>query len=202
MGSRQIRHGVKYALLGVLAQSPRRYGYQLVQRVELLLGESAGVTTGLVYTSLDSLEKAELIRVVGERRAGSRGPQRIYEVTEAGVEALTEWLRAHYFEPIRWDLPAKLALLQPDQTDDMLAAIDTAEDECMTLTRKLAERVAEASIHPWHGPFVSLAYKFGSMQLDGRRVWLQEARETIATQMQALDEGRIRLAKLDDDDEG
>jgi DNA-binding PadR family transcriptional regulator len=191
MASRQVRHGVKYALLGLLHQYPRRYGYELAQRVEMMLGESAGIRPGLVYTSLDSLERNRLIKVVGERREGRRNPKQIYEVTDEGIEALTEWFRDHYFEPVRWDLPAKLALLRPERADDMLAAIDTADDECMALMRSLAERVAQVTGHPWQGPFVSLAYKFGSTQLDGRRLWLAEARETIEQQLEALREGRI-----------
>lgn len=195
MASRKVKHGVRWALLGVMAQYPGRYGYDYAQRVELLLGESARISAGLVYTSLNSLEEQGLIREVGDRRQGTRSPQKSYEVTDEGIEALTEWLRDHYFEPVRWDLPAKLALIRPDQTDAMLAAIDAAEDECMTMQRRLADRVAEASGDPWHGPFIRLAYKYGSTQLDGRLAWLQLAREAIEEQSEALRDGRIRFRR-------
>jgi hypothetical protein len=112
-------------------------------------------------------------------------------VTEAGFAVLAQWFRDHYSEPVRWDLPAKLALMRPDQTDEMLRRIDAAEDECVELVAKLGERVAEVANDPWHGPFVRLAHKYGSGQVQGRITWLQEARVLVERQQRKLANGEL-----------
>jgi DNA-binding PadR family transcriptional regulator len=106
LASRKVRHGVKYALLGLLLQDGRLYGYRLAQRVEVLLGDAAAISPGLVYTSLDALELDGLIEEVGvQRGSGKRSARVLYAVTEVGVDVLAEWFQDHYKEPIRWDLP-------------------------------------------------------------------------------------------------
>ena len=202
MASQKVaRHGVRYALLGLLVQNGRVYGYGLAMRVSGLLGDAAAISPGLVYTSLDSLEKEGLIKNVGEKKGtGRRNPRILYEATEKGIEVLAEWFASHYTEPVRWDLAAKLALLKPHEVDEMLRRIDDAEDECAELVEDHAERVAQVAGHPWHGPFVRHAHKFGVGQVQSRLDWLQEARRLVLSQQEALTTGRLGPVRFEPGD--
>lgn len=80
---------VRHAMLALLSEAPR-YGLQLSQEFEARTGEVWPLNTGQVYTTLQRLERDELIQsddVVDE------GPQKVFRITQAGVDELTTWLR-------------------------------------------------------------------------------------------------------------
>lgn len=83
---------VRYALLGLLAQRPR-HGYELRAAFEALVGgeQNWDVKPPQIYTTLDRLEEAQLVRPQAVEQSG--GPEkRIYGITEAGQVELNEWL--------------------------------------------------------------------------------------------------------------
>ncbi|CAM3367412.1 PadR family transcriptional regulator [Stackebrandtia soli] len=82
---------VQEVLLALLAKEPS-HGYQLRARLQVALGPLAEVlNAGHVYVTLNRLDKAGLVT---SRRVGQsdRPDRKVYELTAAGRERVTEWL--------------------------------------------------------------------------------------------------------------
>lgn len=101
---------LKFGILGLLTEEPL-HGYQVKQRFEAMLGGTWEVNIGQVYSTLQRLERDELVAAVGER--GDRGKQ-AYQLTPRGRRELDEWLAQPEAEPqeIRQELFVKLLLLR------------------------------------------------------------------------------------------
>jgi DNA-binding PadR family transcriptional regulator len=81
---------VRHALLALLAGGPK-YGLQLAQEFEAGTGEMWPLNTGQVYSTLQRLERDDLVE---SDDAGEDGPQRGFRITDAGREELDAWLRS------------------------------------------------------------------------------------------------------------
>jgi DNA-binding PadR family transcriptional regulator len=81
---------VKYAMLGILAEKDL-HGYELKSSFDEKVGEFWSLNYGQIYTTLDRLEKEDL--VTHDRQAQDRRPDRkIYSITRKGKKELVEWL--------------------------------------------------------------------------------------------------------------
>ncbi len=81
---------LKYALLGLLAESPK-YGYELKRRFEGALGNVWSVSYGQLYPTLRRL--SELGWVTKKTEPGKKAAEKnIYSMTEKGRRKLDEWL--------------------------------------------------------------------------------------------------------------
>ena len=80
---------VRHALLALLSEGPK-YGLQLRQEFEESTGEIWPLNVGQVYTTLQRLERDELIE--SDDREEEAGPQKSFHITEAGRKELDEWL--------------------------------------------------------------------------------------------------------------
>jgi DNA-binding PadR family transcriptional regulator len=114
---------LKYGILGLLSERPL-HGYEVKNRFESLLGGSWEVNFGQIYTTLQRLERDQLVEAVGRR--GDRGKQ-AYRLTEVGRQALQEWLTQPESEPqqLREEIYVKLLLstrLANGHLDELLAA--------------------------------------------------------------------------------
>jgi DNA-binding PadR family transcriptional regulator len=78
---------VRHAVLALLSEGPK-YGLQLKQEFEARTGEVWALNVGQVYTTLQRLERDDLVMSDGE----DDGPQRDYRITDAGRRELAEWL--------------------------------------------------------------------------------------------------------------
>jgi DNA-binding PadR family transcriptional regulator len=82
---------VQEVLLALLAKEPA-HGYQLQAQLQLALGPLAdALNGGHVYVTLNRLEKAGLV-VSTRVRQGDRPDRKVYELTTAGRERVSEWL--------------------------------------------------------------------------------------------------------------
>src|SRR3954464_5400112 len=79
---------VRHALLALLTEGAK-YGLQLRQEFEARTGEVWPLNVGQVYSTLQRLERDGLVK---SDDAGD-GPQRRFQITEAGDHALHDWLR-------------------------------------------------------------------------------------------------------------
>ena len=79
---------VRHALLALLSDGPR-YGLQLRHDFEARTGEVWPLNVGQVYTTLQRLERDELVHSDGS----ADGPQKGYRITEAGTAELRAWLQ-------------------------------------------------------------------------------------------------------------
>jgi DNA-binding PadR family transcriptional regulator len=83
---------MKYALLAFLAGGPA-HGYELKQSFESRFGAVwPPVNIGQIYTTLQRLERDHLVRGREVEQAG-RPAKHVFEITEAGLKVLAEWLR-------------------------------------------------------------------------------------------------------------
>ncbi|HET6420167.1 MAG TPA: PadR family transcriptional regulator [Geobacteraceae bacterium] len=81
---------VKYAMLGILAEGDL-HGYELKSCFDEKVGEFWSLNYGQIYTTLDRLEKEEL--VTHDRQSQERRPDRkIYSITGKGRKELDSWL--------------------------------------------------------------------------------------------------------------
>jgi DNA-binding PadR family transcriptional regulator len=80
---------VRHALLALLSEGPK-YGLQLRQEFEAGTGEVWPLNVGQVYTTLQRLERDELIESDDD---GTDGPQKRFRITTDGEDELSSWLR-------------------------------------------------------------------------------------------------------------
>src|SRR5260221_13501842 len=71
---------LKYGILGLISKEPL-HGYEVKTRFEAMLGGTWEVNIGQVYSTLQRLERDELVEAGGRR--GDRG-RPAYHVTDAG----------------------------------------------------------------------------------------------------------------------
>ena len=81
---------IKYALLGILAEKDM-HGYELKSRFDEKVGEFWSLNFGQIYSTLDRLEKDNLVS--HDREIQERRPDRkIFRITPEGREELAIWL--------------------------------------------------------------------------------------------------------------
>ena len=80
---------VRHALLALLSEGPK-YGLQLREEFEERTGEVWPLNVGQVYTTLQRLERDGLIE---SDDSDVEGPQKGFQITEAGEQELAGWLR-------------------------------------------------------------------------------------------------------------
>ncbi|MGH9171616.1 MAG: PadR family transcriptional regulator [Acidimicrobiales bacterium] len=80
---------VRHALLALLSEGPK-YGLQLRQEFEESTGEVWPLNVGQVYTTLQRLERDELIE--SDDHEEESGPQKVFRINKAGRRELDTWL--------------------------------------------------------------------------------------------------------------
>ena len=98
---------VRHALLAFLSEGPK-YGLQLRQEFEESTGAVWPLNVGQVYTTLQRLERDELIE--SDDRGAEVGPQKVFLITESGRNELDTWLNTppDMTEPPRDELVIKV----------------------------------------------------------------------------------------------
>jgi DNA-binding PadR family transcriptional regulator len=79
---------VRHALLALLSEGPK-YGLQLREEFEDRTGEVWPLNVGQVYTTLQRLERDGFVESDGT----GEGPQKAFQITDAGAAELAGWLR-------------------------------------------------------------------------------------------------------------
>jgi DNA-binding PadR family transcriptional regulator len=80
---------IRHALLALLSESPK-YGFQLAQEFAAGTGDMWPLNTGQVYTTLQRLERDDLVE---SDDGADEGSQKGFRLTEAGRNELEAWLR-------------------------------------------------------------------------------------------------------------
>jgi len=96
---------------------------------------------GQIYVTLSRLENAGLIQ--GEEVAQSSRPnKRIYELTEAGREAVADWFEEPAESKVRDDFFMKLALARETGAADQIGLINKQRRYCLNAMRDLSRLAA------------------------------------------------------------
>ena len=132
---------MRLALLVLLFKGPA-HGYELKQALEKLMGAAySQPNIGQIYVTLSRLENAGLIQ--GEEVAQSSRPnKRIYELTEAGREAVADWFEEPAESKVRDDFFMKLALARETGAADQIGLINKQRRYCLNAMRDLSRLAA------------------------------------------------------------
>lgn len=121
---------IKHSLLALLQESPR-YGYQLRGEFEERTGSTWPLNIGQVYTTLDRLERDELVEKDGDDGEGHV----IYSITDAGRAEVLGWFAQPVLasNPPRNELAIKLALALTIDEVDVAAVVQAQRTASMKL---------------------------------------------------------------------
>jgi DNA-binding PadR family transcriptional regulator len=136
---------MKYPLLALLATGPA-HGYELKQSFEARFGAVwPPVNIGQVYTTLQRLERDGLVHGYEVEQAG-RPDKHVFEVTEAGLRVLVEWLRSAGAAPrVRDEFFMKLILARLAGLADPLELIESQRQAFLQELRDLNDLALDES---------------------------------------------------------
>jgi DNA-binding PadR family transcriptional regulator len=174
---------VRHALLAFLSEGPK-YGLQLRQEFEASTGEVWPLNVGQVYTTLQRLERDELIESDGSEEDEEAGPQKAFRITVSGRKELDNWLSTppDMTQPPRDELVIKVlaALRVPDvSVHDIIQVHRRYLVELMQQWTRLKEDEADFDLS------FALVVDAELLRLDSVVRWLDMA------------DGRLKRAQLD-----
>ncbi|MEV6011452.1 PadR family transcriptional regulator [Streptomyces sp. NPDC051976] len=134
---------MRLPLLALLAKGPA-HGYELKQSLEKLFGAAyPQPNVGQIYVTLGRLEKSGLISGQDVNQS-NRPNKRIFELTQAGHEAVAAWFEEASDEPrVRDEFFMKLALAPETGMADAVGLINRQRRHYLNLVRAL-NRLAAA----------------------------------------------------------
>ena len=160
------------SVLALLRERPM-HGYEMFQTlVESHADRIVKVRPGSLYHVVDRLTEEKLIRRAATARDGKRPERAIYEITEAGAEALAERVCQLIATPVH-EFPQFVVALAEVDTLGSDAAANAVDDRVGALEARAAEIMAlrDAGVTPG-GYLVALDYLLAMMQTE--LSWLRE----------------------------
>src|SRR5271165_3713666 len=160
------------SVLALLRERPM-HGYEMFQTlVQRHADRIVKVRPGSLYHVVDRLTEEKLIRRTATTRDGRRPERAIYEITDAGAEALAERVRELIARPVH-EFPQFVVALAEVETLGEDAAANAVDDRVGALEARAAEIMAlrDAGVTPG-GYLVALDYLLATMQAE--LLWLRE----------------------------
>jgi PadR family transcriptional regulator, regulatory protein AphA len=168
---------LKFALLGLLAESPK-YGYEIKRRFEGALGNVWSVSYGQLYPTLRRL--AELGWVTKKTEPGKKAADKnIYSITDKGKKKLDEWL----LKPLRTTYKVKdeftlrflfFNKIPPDTVLDYLKG-----QQKKTILQKESFQRTLVSLRDEIDYFLQAIIRKGIIHLEAENQWLEEVMDDI-----------------------
>jgi DNA-binding PadR family transcriptional regulator len=159
------------SVLALLRERPM-HGYEMFQTlVRHHAGRIVKVRPGSLYHVVDRLTEEKLIRRAATAREGKRSERIVYEITDAGAEALGERVRELIATPIH-EFPQFVVALGEVDSLDVGTAANAVDDRVGALEARLAEIMGlrDAGVTP-ATYLVALDYLLAMMQAEVS--WLQ-----------------------------
>jgi len=170
-------------LLAMLAKEPS-HGYQLRTRLNEALGAlGEAMNAGQVYVTLGRLEKTGLVRC--ERAAGvaDRPDRKVYALTAAGQDRVTEWLtEVDWPKPDLVEFHLKLVTAAAAGLADPISIVDAQRRE---LLRRLREAQRAAMAEP-DASAAGLLLEGAVLRLQADLRWLEACERKWAGQRRQL----------------
>ena len=165
---------MRMPLLALLAKEPA-HGYELKTQLEQIFGEAyPSPNIGQIYVTLQRLERDGLVRSQDVIQA-TRPNKRVYELTQAGQEALVQWMDRPSEGPrVRDDFFMKLALSQLASTSDRLGLINRQRRHYLGQMRGLSVLAAAAERR-----IPRLLIEGAMLHLQADLDWLQRCQEEL-----------------------
>jgi DNA-binding PadR family transcriptional regulator len=135
---------MRMPLLALLAKEPA-HGYELKAQLEQIFGEAyPAPNIGQIYVTLQRLERDGLVCSQDVVQT-TRPNKRVYELTDAGREAVIEWIDTPSEGPrVRDEFFMKLALSPLTGTSDRLGLINRQRRHYLAQLRSLSELAVAA----------------------------------------------------------
>ncbi len=168
---------LRFGILGLLAEEPL-HGYEAKARFEAMLGHTWEVNIGQVYSTLQRLERDNLVEPAGDR--GDRG-KLAYQLTPSGRQALDRWLSEPEAEPqqLHDELFVKLMLIRRLANGNLTGLIDRQRRVYLQRIRDLAELERRARAE--QRPDLLLLIKGAVIHTEADLKWLDACLEELAT---------------------
>jgi DNA-binding PadR family transcriptional regulator len=168
---------LKFGILGLLAEESL-HGYEVKTRFDALLGHTWEVNIGQVYSTLQRLERDNLVESVGER--GDRG-KLAYQLTPQGRHVLDGWLSEPEAEPqhLHDDLFIKLMLIRRLANGNLEGLITRQRRIYLQRLRDLAELERRAGSED--RPDLLLLIKGAVIHTEADIRWLDVCLEELAS---------------------
>jgi DNA-binding PadR family transcriptional regulator len=160
------------AVLAMLAKEPA-HGYQLRARLREALGPvGEGMNDGQIYVTLTRLEKAGLVTAEQEPGLPDRPDRKVYGLTAAGQQRVTEWLADLAEFHLKLSAAAAAGLADP------VTIIDTQRRE---LLRRLRDAQRAAMAEPDRSP-AALLLEGIVLRLQADLHWLEACEQNWTSQ--------------------
>ena len=159
------------SVLALLRERPM-HGYEMFQTLVARHGDGLlKVRPGSLYHVVYRLADEKLIRQNGTGRSGNRPERTSYELTDSGLEALTERLRELVAHPVNEFDKFVVALAEIDHLDPTVAVESLRHRICVLETSADELRALRSAAHAQPGYLVALDYLLATTtaQLD----WLR-----------------------------
>ncbi len=137
------------AVLTCLLERPM-HPYEMAQTLRARAKhESIRLNYGSLYGVVEALEKRQLVRARETVRAGRRPERTIYEITDAGLREMADWLSELVASPVKEYLQfeAALSLLPALPPDEALVALGQRRESLVVEIALLDGAVAAAQSH-------------------------------------------------------
>jgi DNA-binding PadR family transcriptional regulator len=170
---------MRYAFLALLAKAPA-HGYELKQAFEELFGDVwPPLNFGQVYTTLQRLERDELVRS-HEVAQDHRRDKKVYELTPAGHAELRSWLAEPATGPwLKDEFFMKLVMAGLAGTADQSALIERQRRVYMQALHDLNAMAARAGAATDAVP--ALLIEGAALHVQANLKWLELCEETLAS---------------------
>ena len=168
---------MRHAVLALLADQPA-HGYEIKRGLEERFGSVvAPLNAGQVYTTLQRLQRDELVADDAVAQRG-RPDKRVYRLTDAGRQALEEWLGVPSAPTrLRDDFFMKLVFAQSLGLADPAALMARQREAYLRslgeLERVLADGGADGTI--------ALVVEGAALHLEADLKWLDRCEEVLGT---------------------
>ncbi|BCO35027.1 PadR family transcriptional regulator [Mycobacterium heckeshornense] len=167
------------AVLALLRDRPM-HGYEMFQVLaDRQAQRIVKVRPGSLYHVVDRLAEEKLIRRAATGRQGNRPERAIYEITDAGVEALIDRVRDVVATPID-EFPQFVTALAELHHLDVETAVDAVTSRVAALEADVAEMMALRDASTAEAPtLVALEYLLATTQ--AQVTWLRGFAQSLRT---------------------
>jgi len=165
---------MRMPLLALLAKEPA-HGYELKTQLEQIFGEAyPAPNIGQIYVTLQRLERDGLVCSQDVVQT-TRPNKRVYELTDAGREAVINWIDQPSEGPrVRDEFFMKLALSPHTGTSDRLGLINRQRRYYLAQLRSLSELAVAAERR-----IPRLLIEGAMLHLQADLDWLQRCQEEV-----------------------
>ena len=164
-------------VLALLAKEPS-YGYELRARLRHALGPlGEELNSGHVYVTLTRLEKAGMVASEGAGPS-ERSERKIYELTAAGQQRVTEWLsEVSWPKPDLADFHLKLIAATAAGLADTLGIVDAQRRELLRRLRDAQRAALDEAV----GSDAALLLEGIVLRLQADLRWLEACEQSWTT---------------------